>query len=151
MSSGDPGGAKDLIYEGWLAHCNYAANFQVFGNPAKNSLTGQSLYPASISDGTSNTIFYTQRYQVCGGDPCGWGYDGGTAWVPAFNYLSQGKFQARPGAGNCDSSLAQGLDAGGIMVSLGDGSSRFVSADVSYTTWWAACTPADNDILGPDW
>jgi hypothetical protein len=151
ISSSDPGGAKDPVYEGWLARCNYAANFQVFGNPAKNSLAGDSLYPASISDGTSNTIFFAQRYQVCGGDPCGWGYDGGTAWAPAFAYLSQGKFQARPGADGCDSSLAQGLHAEGINIGMGDGSSRFVSAGVSPQTWWGACTPAGNEILGNDW
>ncbi|HKI32906.1 MAG TPA: DUF1559 domain-containing protein [Gemmataceae bacterium] len=151
VSPSDPGGGKDLIYDGWLAKSNYAANFQVFGNTANNSLAGEARFPASISDGTSNTIFFTQRYQVCNGDPCAWGYDGGTAWVPAFAYLSKGKFQARPAAGLCDSSLAQGLQAEGIEVGMGDGSARLVAASISPQTWWYACTPAGGEVLGTDW
>jgi len=151
VSSSDPGGGKDLIYDGWLAKSNYAANFQVFGSPATNSLAGESKFPASITDGTSQTIFFGERYQVCNGDPCAWGYDGGTAWVPAFAYLSKGKFQARPAAGQCDSALAQGLQAEGIEVGMGDGSSRLVAAGISPQTWWYALTPNGGEVLGPDW
>jgi type II secretory pathway pseudopilin PulG len=151
VSDSDPGGGKDLVHDGWLAKCNYAANFQVFGDPSKNSLTGSSRYPASIVDGTSNTIFFAQRYQVCNGEPCGWAYDGGTAWVPAFAYLSQGKFQARPAPERCDATLAQGLQPEGIEVGMGDGSARLVAATISPQTWWYACTPAGGEVLGPDW
>jgi type II secretory pathway pseudopilin PulG len=151
VSSSDPGGGKELLHDGWLAKCNYAANFQVFGDPTKNSLAGQSRFPASITDGTSNTIFFAQRYQTCNGDPCAWGYDGGTAWTPAFAYLNTGKFQARPSGEGCDSSLAQGLHPEEIHVGLGDGSVRRVAATISPETWWSACTPAGGEILGTDW
>jgi type II secretory pathway pseudopilin PulG len=151
LSNADPDGGKDPVYDGWLAQCNYAANFQVFGDPSKNSLTGSSRFPASILDGTSQTIFFTQRYQVCNGEPCGWAYDGGTAWVPAFAYLSPGKFQTRPAPEQCDAALAQGLLPEGIEVGMGDGSARFVAATVSPTTWWYACTPAGGEVLGTDW
>jgi type II secretory pathway pseudopilin PulG len=151
VSPSDPGTGKDLIHDGWLAKSNYAANFLVFGNPAKESLDGDSKFPASIPDGTSNTILFAQRYQTCNGDLCAWGYDGGTAWVPAFAYLNQGKFQARPAAAQCDAALAQGLQAQGIEVGMGDGSTRFVASTISPQTWWAACTPAGGEVLGPDW
>jgi type II secretory pathway pseudopilin PulG len=151
VSPADPGRGKELVHDGWLAKSNYAANFQVFGDPAKNSLAGRARYPASIPDGTSNTIFFSQRYQVCGGDLCAWGYDGGTAWAPAFAYLSKGKFQTLPAAAACDSSLAQGLHPGGILAGLGDGSVRFVASAISPETWWSACTPAGGEVLGPDW
>jgi type II secretory pathway pseudopilin PulG len=151
LSDADPDGGKELVHDGWLAKSNYAANFQVFGDPARKSLAGMSRFPASITDGTSNTIFFTQRYQVCNGDPCGWAYDGGTTWVPAFAYLSPGKFQARPAPERCDAALAQGLQPEGIEVGMGDGSTRFVASAVSPQTWWFACTPAGGEVLGPDW
>jgi len=51
----------------------------------------------------------------------------------------------------CDPSRAQSPRQAGILVLLGDGSSRLVSTGVSATTWWAACTPASGDSLGNDW
>jgi prepilin-type N-terminal cleavage/methylation domain-containing protein len=40
----------------------------------------------------------------------------------------------------------------GIMnAALADGSVRSLNGNLSGTTWWAACTPAQQDILGPDW
>jgi hypothetical protein len=151
VSPNDPGDAKDLIHDGWLAKSNYAANFLVFGDPRTDSLAGQARFPASIPDGTSNTIFFAQRYRLCGSDPCAWGYDGGTAWAPAFAYLRKGKFQTRPAADRCDSALAQGLFPEGINVGLGDGSVRLVAATLSPETWWLACDPADGNPLGIDW
>jgi type II secretory pathway pseudopilin PulG len=151
VSPADPAGGNDPVHNGWLAKSNYAANFQVFGDPAKDSLAGRSRFPASITDGTSNTIFFTQRYQVCGGDPCGWSYDGGTAWTPAFAYLNKGKFQPHPTPEHCDSALAQGLFPGGINVGLGDGSVRFVADAITPQTWWSACTPNGGEVLGSDW
>ena len=40
---------------------------------------------------------------------------------------------------------------GVVIVSMADGSVRGVSSAVSGTTWWAACTPSQGDILGSDW
>jgi hypothetical protein len=39
----------------------------------------------------------------------------------------------------------------GIMVALGDGSSRLVAQGVSPATWWYTITPGGGDILGSDW
>jgi hypothetical protein len=41
--------------------------------------------------------------------------------------------------------------SGGIMVAMGDGSTRLVSQGVSLNTWLYAVTPANGDVLGSDW
>jgi hypothetical protein len=145
------GSAPSHLYDGWLATTSYAASFLVFGDPHSNTMAGMAKFPASIPDGTSNTIFFTERYQVCRGTPNAWAYDGQTSWTPAFAYASHGKFQTVPAEQQCDPDLAQSPHAGGINAALGDGSARFVSENVSPRTWWFACTPSGGDILGPDW
>ncbi len=40
---------------------------------------------------------------------------------------------------------------GGINVGMGDGSVRLLAQGISGTTWFAACTPQNGDLLGPDW
>jgi prepilin-type N-terminal cleavage/methylation domain-containing protein len=47
--------------------------------------------------------------------------------------------------------MPQGLTTQGISVGMGDGSSKLVDKAVSYTTWYAANTPAGNDVMGQDW
>jgi len=47
--------------------------------------------------------------------------------------------------------MPQGLTSQGISVGMGDGSSKLVDKAVSYTTWYAANTPAGNDVMGQDW
>ncbi|HZT80378.1 MAG TPA: DUF1559 domain-containing protein [Gemmataceae bacterium] len=140
-----PGGR----YQGW-ATTNYALNFQVFGDPAANTLQGSPRIPASFPDGTSNTLVIASRYQVCGDTPCAWGYYGGTLWAPAFAYQSSGKFQTMPPPGQCDPNLPQSLFPGGINVGMADGSVRFVSSQISPLTWWYATVPNDGMPLGAD-
>ena len=75
-----------------LDWCNgdasYAGNFLVFGGtknvnrrPTRSNWTtvwdGQSRYPASITDGTSNTIFFAEKYSRCNGT----GNPGGNWWM----------------------------------------------------------------------
>jgi hypothetical protein len=38
-----------------------------------------------------------------------------------------------------------------MLVGLGDGSVRNVSANISVNTWWQACVPEDGTALGGDW
>jgi hypothetical protein len=51
----------------------------------------------------------------------------------------------------CDYRRPNSPHPGGISVSLGDGSTRFVSASISGTTWWAAVTPNGGESVGGDW
>src|SRR5262245_24367845 len=137
----------------------YAANYQALGWWFKTT-NNKVRTMASISDGTSNTIFFAEKATVCinqsyfdtaiQGDPNYyniWAY-GRTAWKewnPVFAYQLTGpasKFQVTPitnGANaNCDPRLATAPRSAGILVGLGDGSVRLVSASIDPTTWWSA-------------
>jgi type II secretory pathway pseudopilin PulG len=130
------------LYKGWLATSNYAGNWMVFRDGGKR-LT-------NILDGTANTIMLAERYQMCQGHPCAWGYSSLYYWAPMFAYYSKGKFQATPTPEECDAALAQSLDAAGIQVSMCDASVRVISDRISPQTWWYACDPADGQVLGAD-
>ena len=60
-------------------------------------------------------------------------------------------FQVAPSAGDCDPRVLQTPHAAGILAALCDGSVRTISPTVSQYTFWAACTPAGGEVLGPDW
>jgi prepilin-type processing-associated H-X9-DG protein len=161
---------------------NYAANYLVFG------MVKDARLPESVPDGLSVTIFFTEKAGSC--DNSATGRRGGNLWAaPPFfpsdpkglaNYggtigydpgetnpskpYTMSLFQIRPVPGQCDPALAQSPHDGGINVSMGDGSVRFISAKVSPKTWSALLTPypvrAENfpggwqgrsDVVGEDW
>jgi prepilin-type N-terminal cleavage/methylation domain-containing protein len=53
--------------------------------------------------------------------------------------------------GVCDYRRPNSPHTAGINIVLADGSVRFVAAGISGTTWWAAVTPANGEVLGSDW
>jgi prepilin-type N-terminal cleavage/methylation domain-containing protein len=136
---------------------SYGVNGQVFreGFWARNQLR----YPASISDGTSNTIFYTDKLSWCsyGGYSDNYWPD----WGPIISSSDYGDpvgpasiFQPTPkgsSPANCDGGRASSPHTGGINVGLGDGSVHFVGQGVSGLTWWWALTPSGGETLGSDW
>jgi len=134
-------------YKGWLATTSYAGNWMVFGNTDG----GTASIPRTFRDGTSNTIVFAERYQMCNGTPCAWGYSSLYTWAPMFGYYTKGKFQNLPSQAECDPALPQSMQREGIHVALGDGSVRVVSENISSETWWNATDPADGNPLGPDW
>ncbi|HKB36781.1 MAG TPA: DUF1559 domain-containing protein [Gemmataceae bacterium] len=75
--------------------------------------------------------------------------------VPVFaNAIGPGsKFQVQPipFLGNCDPSRASTAHNVGTLVALADGSVRTLAATMSGTTWWAAVTPAGDEVFGTDW
>jgi prepilin-type N-terminal cleavage/methylation domain-containing protein len=150
------------------ANCSYAINGQVFygaGGWGPGSTWGQyHNFPAFIQDGTSNTIFFTEKESVGNNNTGGWGPDQPNNfwpdWGPEIACAECGNqpggpaamFQVKPspvGSANCDN--ASTGHTGGINAALGDGSVRFVSEGVSGWTWWYALTPNGGDVLGPDW
>jgi prepilin-type N-terminal cleavage/methylation domain-containing protein/prepilin-type processing-associated H-X9-DG protein len=166
---GDPPGST-----GWAAVGSYAYNGIIF----QADWDGYSRFPASIVDGTSNTIFMTETY--AGGtynksDQSLWWWDynsfetppssngdcGGQSYYgPAYTPLWQplpdycrNTTQAWQWGGAASVCMCRAVSphTGGINVGMGDGSVRFVSQGVSSATWFAACTPAAGDLLGSDW
>jgi prepilin-type N-terminal cleavage/methylation domain-containing protein/prepilin-type processing-associated H-X9-DG protein len=76
----------------------------------------------------------------------------GTVWATGTG----SKFLVQPAnflstAGQCNRRFASSPHSAGMNVALGDGSVRFLSAGISGTTWWAACTPANGEVLASDW
>jgi prepilin-type N-terminal cleavage/methylation domain-containing protein len=122
---------------------------------------------ADIPDGTSNTLHLADKYGHCtnaaypeGGSL--WAYDDLSATIQPLHggfavsiwngYCigSSSKFQVQPNPRNCDPTLASSPHPGGINLGMMDVSVRFLSASVSGQTWWALCTPAGGEVLGPD-
>jgi len=61
-------------------------------------------------------------------------------------------FQVAPrGTVLCDSRVPQTPHVGGMIVGLGDASARTVSPSISSYTFYRACTPSGNEVLGTDW
>ena len=148
----------------------YAANFQSLGWWFRTN-NNKIMRMASLTDGTSNTIFFAEKIAVCNrptfsGASAGgpyyniWAY-GRTSWPewnPVFGFQITGpasKFQVQPttsgGTGTCDPRLASAPRSSGILVGLGDGSVRFLGASISPTTWWQAVTPDQGEVFGNDW
>jgi prepilin-type N-terminal cleavage/methylation domain-containing protein len=60
-------------------------------------------------------------------------------------------YSAGPPVTGCDAGRASTAHPAGMQVCLGDASVRTLGAAMSGNTWWAACTPSGNDLLGSDW
>lgn len=131
------------------AMASYASNGAGFPSQA-------SPWPAYIQDGTSQTIAFAERYAV-GQIP----NSNGTTWSAPHNnindwnnsvfYPSSPPFQVAPVPSQANFYGLQSFSTSGIQVGMFDGSTRNVSSSVSYSTWYAACTAQNGDVLGSDW
>ena len=131
---------------------NYAANHAVFAIAgvdwnAKRKLTG-------ISDGTSNTIAFAEKYGVCAGNGSLWAHGNwNPQWMAVYFIDQAGGLppQPKPTVAACDPWRAQALSAGGCIVGLADGSVRTVSTSVTAATWQNASYPTDGNVIASDW
>jgi prepilin-type N-terminal cleavage/methylation domain-containing protein/prepilin-type processing-associated H-X9-DG protein len=157
---------------GWVVG-NYADNNEVFGDQqhpgwgnAAWGFAGYPRLPASIPDGTSNTIGVAEKAaNRCTANSNGngtlWAHgEWNPAWEPRFNtWMNRGlgtRFQVQPTVApavnpTCSSIMPQSFHSGGMNTLLMDGSVRFLSQGISNNTWWYACTPAGGETLGSDW
>jgi prepilin-type N-terminal cleavage/methylation domain-containing protein len=137
---------------GWNSGLNsYAYNGQVM--PVY--WEGYRRYPASITDGTSNTIFFTEQRSSCTGFWPDWGpsiadFDWPQPTGPAAMFVVRPPGTSCPYPGG-NFYTATSPHANGINVGLGDGSVHYVAQSISPNTWWFALTPAGDEVLGPDW
>jgi hypothetical protein len=131
------------VYQEWLATTSYAANWMVF----RDGNAGLRL--AQITDGTSNTMMFATRYQMCGDTPNAWGYPSLYTWAPLTAHYNQALFQVSPRPEDCDPTRAQAI-GGTMLIGLCDGSVRTLSARLSAATWANVLDPNDGNVLGAD-
>jgi type II secretory pathway pseudopilin PulG len=135
----------------------------------------------NIRDGTSNTIFFAERYSSCntagqtmfmqhvwnayedsqnqitlntpnrGSDTWVVAYDNPANGWDASNGITGSLPQWRPTDANCVLYYLQAYSAGGLQAGLGDGSVRTISPSMSVTTWALANHPADGAPMPADW
>jgi len=117
--------------------------------------------PATFTDGTSNTIIFSEHRAVCQGcdslwtesnpGQCSNDYQG--SWYPwAGQTISPVNLpQIQPSVAGCQPGFVHGNSTGGILVALGDGSVRMVAQGISQSTWSNAWYPNDGNVLGQDW
>jgi prepilin-type N-terminal cleavage/methylation domain-containing protein len=151
-----------------FAVTSYAFNIQVFGNPNAPSWylwdgwnlqwSTRPLSVQGISDGSSNTILFTERRSSC---PLDWVPGGRSihAWVGmTYEQMNAPNFHAANGTpqmgttiNTCDPYRTHGLSTGTAQTLMADGSVRGVSGSVSPATWANAGNPSDGNVLGNDW
>ncbi len=114
-----------------------------------------SRYPASIPDGTSNTLMLTETQVQCGSVNChNWRNGDNMLWgwgATGLNYLALQPFQLQAPINQCNFALPAAGHTTGINVALCDGSVRFVTQGISAASWWSVITPGANDLTGSDW
>jgi prepilin-type N-terminal cleavage/methylation domain-containing protein len=149
---------------------SYAANAQVFATNfdpntfLPGSGAGQARIPSTFSDGTSNTIIFAEKFGFCANSPTVnntgslWYRNNvwTSTWGPYFNARLAGptygpQIKPIPYTTACEYRLPSSGHTAGIVVGLGDGSSRMVSQGISTITWWQACTPNGGEVLQSDW
>jgi prepilin-type N-terminal cleavage/methylation domain-containing protein len=161
----------------WGGVGSYVYNGMIF----QGDWVSYPYFPSTISDGTSQTIFFSETYS--GGTFGGnfsttlWWWDYNSFETPTTSNADCGSLNlygaaftplVQPSVSYCTSSSATvytgwggqfsacecratSPHAGGVIVGMGDGSCRLVAQGISQTSWFAACTPNAGDILGPDW
>ncbi len=72
----DPTGNNGLGYYGWAATGSYVYNGMIF----TADWVGYSKFPASITDGTPNTIFFTESYGMATSSQLNYGGDANLWW-----------------------------------------------------------------------
>jgi type II secretory pathway pseudopilin PulG len=150
---------------------SYAANGQVFGtiktsegiNVTSMIENGGNRFPASIPDGTSNTIFFTEKVAYCS-NPTGateWNDTGIGHLSPLIGNSGSGvgltgcspNIQAQISITNSNNCLYYWPSSchAVLLAGMGDGSVRSISSSMSQNTFNIALVPNDGLPLPSDW
>ena len=176
LFSGSPGIPNGPFGNTGWAVGSYNFNGMIF-NWGWTGPTAQ--FPTYITDGTSNTIFFTEDYAFDSytyltlglNNIWWWDYNQfqpgsgaqcndanspvGPAYVPliqpSVSWCLANIVSQSLGPISACSCRAVSPHTAIINCALGDGSVRVVSGGISGTTWYAACTPNLGEVLGPDW
>jgi prepilin-type N-terminal cleavage/methylation domain-containing protein len=111
---------------------------------------GWAIHPTFFNSGYDTPAFgWTEAGLPGGYGATGPGYSENFSTTLAG--ISAPAFQVAPTPSACDWKVTQGAHQSGMVVGMGDGSSRTVSSSVSGQTWWEACEPSDGNALGSNW
>jgi len=113
-----------------------------------NPTTGQ--FPTATP---LNTMFVPRNSQGTIAQYTVAGAGAATNWTgtPIAN-TAPGGFQVAPrGTTICDARMAQTPHTGGMIVCMGDISTRSVNGSINPLTYFQAVTPQGNEVLGSDW
>jgi len=135
---------------------SYVNNGQLFRHNYQWGGVGLSRFPTSLPDGTSNTVFFTEGTRWCNGGTYNdrywpdWGgvimsTDVGDPTGPSATPQQASTMAGGPYV--CDGGRAATPHSGVLNVAMGDGSVRTCSTSISGAVWWAAFTPAANDVF----
>lgn len=154
---------------------SYAGNIRILSRdgsrtqPGKavplKDVMGDALRFADITDGTSNTLMFGNRYSFCGAQPVATLFDGIGPATPGSPLLGAGvhnvmsddtpsldrTFQLAPTLGNCrpeGSVYGHSFFRTGMNIALCDGSVRFISNGIDPNTYQALIGPMDGQVIG---
>jgi prepilin-type N-terminal cleavage/methylation domain-containing protein len=148
--------------------------YDIPGDPYVFAIGGASKYPASLSDGTSNTILWTETYATSCNIPyvdywfmgvdnlnsSGWmmvGYPNGSPWFITVNppnarfFVNLSVAQCNAGGYNVYAGQAISAHTAVLLASLADGSVRPLSQGMSQLTYNIALIPNDGLPMPSDW
>ncbi len=144
-----PGDPSADPFQEWTSY--WHNNLAIVGD----GLTGRNRYPASFTDGVSQTVFYTERYAI---SPINLGGGSiifeGHRWQDECGFTPRNwgqAYQVAPPRDKADGGLPTGHVVGGIHISLGDGSVRHSPTGTRYRLFYEACTPSGGEGGGGDW
>jgi type II secretory pathway pseudopilin PulG len=162
---------SDVTQQAGSGWTSYGANAVVFGNGQWTGSTvnysetdgsyGYARFPTSIPDGTSNTIFWTEKLADCTNSSVGTNYQQFfvSTWmnsdVPVVGWYQTPPnvlFQAGANQTNClGYKAATSGHTGAILAGLGGGSVRAISQGMSTYTFNLALIPNDGIPMPSDW
>lgn len=143
----------------------YAGNYQSLGWIRDND-DQQIKAMRDMYDGTSHTIFFTEKYMSARNadyyaNPDYWYYNIWAygeefwyEWNPIFAAYIVGpesKFQTNPTQNSPDATvnplLASAPRSSGILTAFGDGSTMMLNSSIDPDSWWALCTPDQGEVV----
>jgi len=167
LGPSDPTLPANGLLSNWgnRAASSYSPNYWVFlmADDGSTSHGGYARIPATMPDGTSNTIGVGERMTNPSSAFCPfiWGDDGQADTCRGTNmYYPSGRGDGNgvgiilPQIGinpNAANPYTYNTSATTLIVGLMDGSVRGIGQGISQTTWYNAITPNDGQVLGPDW
>jgi prepilin-type N-terminal cleavage/methylation domain-containing protein/prepilin-type processing-associated H-X9-DG protein len=132
---------------------HYGFNYMLFGGPGTTGAWDSARTMVGVTDGTSNTMFYAERYGNftngaynlwCHG---GWNSD----YMAMFGYNGNYNIpQFQPAANAATAYYSQTPHGSSMIVCMADGSVRSVNSSVTQLSWQNAILPSDNQVLGAD-